>query len=133
VVLLDLCLKSEPAELINDTRKTLKQWSELLLKFALDDSEDQIELIYEIQEYCEKNEKMEKAFQWILHSLYDNDVLTEESILGWSEEQEKANSTDNRFFQQCKKFLKWLKEAEEEDEDDDEDDADDDDDDDDDE
>jgi len=114
-VLLDLCVSNKPTELINATKDILTQWSPLFLKFMLD-QQDQVEVIYHIQEYCEKNDKMEKKFQLILHTLYQNDVLDEASIFSWADEQEKADSAENkRFLLQCEKFLNWLKEAEEDD------------------
>jgi translation initiation factor eIF-2B subunit epsilon len=100
--------------------KNLKKWAPLLRKF-IDSTEDQTELIFKIQDLCEEpgNEKLAKAFELVLDTLFDAEVLDEDSILQWADEMKGADEADQRFYKQSEKFLTWLREASEGDDDDD--------------
>jgi len=77
--------------------------------------------IFSVQDFCEEkgNENFAKIFQTILMCLYDNEVLDEECIFKWADEQrQNAEGEDLRLFNQCKKFLEWLEQAEEDSEED---------------
>jgi hypothetical protein len=106
--------------------KILKKWAPLLRKF-IDSTEDQTELIFKIQDLCEEagNEKLAKAFELVLDTLFDAEILDEDSILQWADEMTGADEADQRFYKQSEKFLTWLREASEGDDDDDGSDADD--------
>lgn len=71
------------------------------------------------QEYCEDEGKaLAPAFQYVLHALYDKDVLEEEAILRWADEQQHASEAEKQLVRQCEKFLTWLREADEDSDDD---------------
>ncbi len=62
------------------------------------------------------------VYQYILHSLYDNDVIGEDAIMQWAGGlQGEGDEEDKAVLKQCDKFLTWLKEAEEDDDDEEED------------
>eukprot|EP01102_Stenamoeba_stenopodia_P018545 TRINITY_DN6807_c0_g1_i2.p1 TRINITY_DN6807_c0_g1~~TRINITY_DN6807_c0_g1_i2.p1 ORF type:complete len:673 (-),score=125.69 TRINITY_DN6807_c0_g1_i2:49-2067(-) len=110
--LLEMCNVGSPTpeELKINLQRTLKKWSGLMKKFVRS-TEDQIEVILEAQEYCEKHRSIEKGFVWILHTLYNCEVLDEDTIFDW---ESRLEGDEQRFAKQCEKFLKWLREAEEE-------------------
>ena len=45
---------------------------------------------------------------------YDQDLLSEESILDWAREKESAGVEDRRFVDMCSDLLAWLEDADEE-------------------
>lgn len=51
-----------------------------------------------------------------IHHLYEKDILTEESILGWHEDLEKNDPV----IPLVKELIEWLEESDEEDEDEEE-------------
>jgi translation initiation factor eIF-2B subunit epsilon len=105
----------EETEFNTSLKNTLTTWGPLLRSF-LNSREDQVELIFKIQELCEQQSrsKLGKAFQLILHTLYESDVLDEEAIQQWAKEVRNAGDVDKALLQQCEPFLRWLAEAEEE-------------------
>jgi hypothetical protein len=80
--------------------------------------EDQTEFIFKMQEYCEGEGKaaFAQAFPNVLMVLYEKDVLAEEAIFDWADEQKEAGEEgeDIELYKKCAKFLAWLKEADEE-------------------
>ncbi|CAL8370814.1 basic leucine zipper and W2 domain-containing protein 1-A [Gadus morhua] len=90
----------------------LKQYS-LLLKAFTSQGLSELTLLLKIQEYCYDNIHFMKTFQKIVVLLYKADVLNEESILKWYNEEHLAKGK-GMFLEQMKKFVEWLKSAEEE-------------------
>lgn len=72
------------------------------------------------QDYCDAHAKYKKIFPIILHTLFNNEVLEEEAIWKWVEEQDD----DKTYVNLSENFLNWLKTADEEDDDDDDEDED---------
>eukprot|EP01094_Clydonella_sp_ATCC50884_P029950 TRINITY_DN957_c0_g1_i1.p1 TRINITY_DN957_c0_g1~~TRINITY_DN957_c0_g1_i1.p1 ORF type:complete len:622 (-),score=225.65 TRINITY_DN957_c0_g1_i1:471-2336(-) len=99
---------------------TFKKWGALFSNF-LDGTDDQVELIYQIQMYCEGEEQRESGissvFQEVLNLLYQLDVIEEEAVLKWAEEHASLPRHERTFVDQCKDFIAWL-ESEDDDEDD---------------
>eukprot|EP01122_Echinamoeba_exundans_P012006 TRINITY_DN4936_c0_g1_i1.p1 TRINITY_DN4936_c0_g1~~TRINITY_DN4936_c0_g1_i1.p1 ORF type:complete len:917 (+),score=193.35 TRINITY_DN4936_c0_g1_i1:62-2752(+) len=97
----------------------LEKWGPVFSKFLMDSSE-QTEFIFRIQEFCERdgNDRFAKLFQNILHKLYDTDVLEEDSILSWADEQVQSGE-DLKLYNQCQKLISWLREADSDDDEDD--------------
>jgi len=111
---------SDPNNTLNAFVKILGQWKDLLAKFVTSE-EDQVEIIWALQDYIEVEGKqgLTKIFEKIIHKLYECDILEEEAILSWvDQEQEEKTYVDL-----CKNFLTWLQQSaeESEEEDDDED------------
>ena len=103
----------EGKPLLLEIQKILKKWSELLKK-NIQSEIDQAELIWALQEFLEKEKEFTRyhsIFQFILHALYDLDIVEEDAIWEWEEEQ-KQQSTISPFLTQSLKFLEWLREAE---------------------
>lgn len=94
----------------------LTKWGPVFAKFLMDE-EEQTEFVFRIQEFCERegNAKFVKFFQNMLHTLYDVDVLTEDAIIAWADEQQESGE-DLQFVSQCKKLLEWLRASGSEDE-----------------
>lgn len=69
----------------------MSKWSKLLAKFVQSD-DDQVEVIWALQDYCEKDgkEKFKAVFPLILHQLYDAEIVAEDSVWKWVEEQKGA-------------------------------------------
>ena len=100
------------------TKAALKRWKPLL-KLFMQLEEDQVEMVFLLQEYCEEEEgePFRKLFSIILHAMYELELLEEDALLRWEEEQSALKSKEERkYLDQCKKFLDWLKEASEEEE-----------------
>jgi translation initiation factor eIF-2B subunit epsilon len=97
----------------------LEKWGLVFSKFLMDASE-QTEFIFRIQEFCERdgNDRFAKLFQNILHKLYDTDVLEEDAILSWADEQVQSGE-DLKLYNQCQKLIAWLREADSDDDEDD--------------
>jgi len=110
--LLDEAKDEKKDKLLQAAQKVLKTWNALLTRFVTNEDE-QVELIWGLQEYCEKPSRdyFTQHFPFILHSLYDAEIIDEEAIWKWVEEQKE--SKDQAFIELSKNFLKWLKESEE--------------------
>ena len=108
-------------------KNVFKKWLELIRLFATD-QDDQLEVIYQLQECCTQDERLTSCFCGMIHSLYEMEVLEEETILRWESEcQEQIEDGDDEeetlekvkaYLKQCKDFLEFLKNAEEEEDDD---------------
>eukprot|EP00735_Rhodelphis_limneticus_P006512 TRINITY_DN18929_c0_g1::TRINITY_DN18929_c0_g1_i1::g.1421::m.1421 TRINITY_DN18929_c0_g1::TRINITY_DN18929_c0_g1_i1::g.1421 ORF type:complete len:682 (-),score=163.39,sp/Q54RF3/EI2BE_DICDI/35.78/1e-136,W2/PF02020.13/6.4e-22,Hexapep/PF00132.19/0.29,Hexapep/PF00132.19/0.059,Hexapep/PF00132.19/0.00016,Hexapep/PF00132.19/22,Hexapep/PF00132.19/0.00058,NTP_transferase/PF00483.18/2.8e-07,Hexapep_2/PF14602.1/0.011,Hexapep_2/PF14602.1/0.045,Hexapep_2/PF14602.1/0.31,NTP_transf_3/PF12804.2/0.022 TRINITY_DN189 len=103
----------QPKQFIVNVKTAIKTWHKLIRRFMFGE-EDQVELILTIEDYCTDHEKMFAVFHHILHVLYDLDVLSEESILQWAEEEEENNTVNKKFLEMCRPLIKWLQEADEE-------------------
>ena len=60
----------------------VKTWAELLNTFC-STGKLELELIYKVQMQCYEDAKLMKLFPEIVRSLYDQDVLAEDTILFW--------------------------------------------------
>lgn len=60
----------------------MKAWAKLLNAFCTS-GKLELELIYKVQVQCYEDAKLMKLFPEIIRSLYDLDVLAEDTILHW--------------------------------------------------
>jgi translation initiation factor eIF-2B subunit epsilon len=92
--LLDVTKEEKQETLLSAVQNLLNRWGVLLTKFIMTD-DDQVELIWGIQDFCEQEgkERYRPIFPIILHSLYDKDILAEDSIWQWVEEAKEAQET----------------------------------------
>lgn len=60
----------------------VKTWAELLNAFCTT-GKLELELMYKVQVQCYEDAKLMKLFPEIIRSLYDQDVLAEDTILHW--------------------------------------------------
>lgn len=60
----------------------VKTWAKLLNTFCTN-ARLELELIYKVQIQCYEDAKLMKLFPEIVRSLYDQDVLAEDTILLW--------------------------------------------------
>jgi hypothetical protein len=60
----------------------VKTWAELLNTFCTS-GKLELELMYKVQMQCYEDAKLMKLFPEIIRSLYDQDVLAEDTILHW--------------------------------------------------
>lgn len=60
----------------------VKTWAQLLNAFCTN-GKLELELIYKVQMQCYEDAKLMKLFSEIVRSLYDQDVLAEDTILHW--------------------------------------------------
>lgn len=60
----------------------VKTWAKLLNAFC-SNGKLELELIYKVQMQCYEDAKLMKLFLEIIRSLYDQDVLAEDTILHW--------------------------------------------------
>ena len=62
--------------------KQVKTWATLLNTFCTS-GKLELELIYKVQMQCYEDAKLMKLFPEIIRSLYEQDVLAEDTILHW--------------------------------------------------
>ncbi|EFA81106.1 bacterial transferase hexapeptide repeat-containing protein [Heterostelium album PN500] len=104
-------------------KSRIQSYSKILEKY-LSEVDIQVDFIFKIQDYCDENDDIKKVVHFVLHELYNTNVLEEEAILSWAEELEgdkEASEEDLQYLKQCSQLIEWLRSAEEEEEDDDED------------
>lgn len=94
-------------------QKTLKQWQKLMLSFVQE--YDMVDILKILEEYLETDfPRYASIFQFLVHNLYDLDIVNEESIFQWESERMALPEENRKFVSQCTKFLDWLKNAEKE-------------------
>lgn len=71
----------------------VKTWAELLNTFCTS-GKLELELMYKVQMQCYEDAKLMKLFPEIVRSLYDQDVLAEDTILHWFR---KGTNTKGRY------------------------------------
>ncbi|KAH9610615.1 hypothetical protein KSS87_009860 [Heliosperma pusillum] len=97
-----------------DKMVVVKMWAELLNTFCTT-GKLELELIYKVQVQCYEDAKLMKLFPEIVRSLYDQDVLAEDTILHWFRKGTNPKGRQT-FVKSLEPFIKWLEEAEEEEE-----------------
>ncbi|KAK3441320.1 hypothetical protein EUGRSUZ_B01418 [Eucalyptus grandis] len=97
----------------NSALRQVKTWAGLLNAFCTS-GKLQLELMYQVQTQCYEDTKLMKLFPELVRSLYDKDVLDEDTIHRWFR---RGSNTKGRqtFVKALEPFVKWLEEAEEED------------------
>ncbi|KAG1330821.1 basic leucine zipper and W2 domain-containing protein 2 [Cocos nucifera] len=97
----------------NAALRQVRTWSKLLNAFCTN-GKLELELMYKVQIQCYEDAKLMKLFPEIIRSLYDLDVLAEDTILHWF--RKGANPKGRQtFVKALEPFVNWLEEAEEED------------------
>ncbi len=110
-------------ELLKRLRARLKEWAPLLARF-LKSEDDQVEALLTLEDFCAEEEVFKgmggsvctPSFAKILHTLYDMDVISEESVLAWAEEKADADESEKKFLNLARPFVDWLEEASSEEE-----------------
>jgi hypothetical protein len=97
----------------NAALRQVKTWATLLNTFCTS-GKLELELIYKVQIQCYEDAKLMKLFPEIVRSLYDQDVLAEDTILHWFRKGSNPKGRQT-FVKSLEPFVKWLEEAEEED------------------
>jgi len=92
--------------------KAARGWAKPL-QLAACSAKGEAELMSRLQSTCYEDMALLKAFPELVRHLYDKDVLSEETILGW---YKKGSNPKGRavFVKDLEKFVQWLQEAEEE-------------------
>ncbi|KAK1257879.1 hypothetical protein QJS04_geneDACA017398 [Acorus gramineus] len=96
----------------NAALRQVKTWAQLLSTFCTN-GKLELELIYKVQIQCYEDAKLMKLFPEIVRSLYDQDVLAEDTILLWFRKGVNPKGRQT-FVKALEPFVKWLEEAEEE-------------------
>lgn len=96
----------------NAALRQVKTWAELLNAFCTN-GKVELELIYKVQVQCYEDAKLMKLFPEIIRTLYDLDVLAEDTILLWFRKGSNPKGRQT-FVKSLEPFVKWLEEAEEE-------------------
>ncbi|KAJ4968131.1 hypothetical protein NE237_014832 [Protea cynaroides] len=96
----------------NAALRQVKTWAELLNTFCTN-GKLELELMYKVQIQCYEDAKLMKLFPEIVRSLYDQDVLAEDTILLWFRKGTNQKGRQN-FVKALEPFVNWLEEAEEE-------------------
>lgn len=92
--------------------RQVKTWATLLNTFCTS-GKLELELMYKVQGQCYEDTKLMKLFPEIVRSLYEQDVLAEDTILHWFRKGTNLKGRQN-FVKSLEPFVKWLEEAEEE-------------------
>ncbi|XP_057539833.1 uncharacterized protein LOC130817888 [Amaranthus tricolor] len=96
----------------NSALRQVKTWAKLLNTYCTS-GKLELELIYKVQSQCYEDTKLMKLFPEIVRSLYDQDVLAEDTILHWFRKGTNPKGRQS-FVKSLEPFVKWLEEAEEE-------------------
>uniref|UniRef100_A0A803KMP8 W2 domain-containing protein n=1 Tax=Chenopodium quinoa TaxID=63459 RepID=A0A803KMP8_CHEQI len=96
----------------NTALRQVKTWAKLLNSYCTS-GKLELELIYKVQIQCYEDAKLMKLFPEIVRSLYDQDVLAEDTILHWFRKGTNPKGRQT-FVKSLEPFVKWLEEAEEE-------------------
>ncbi|XP_011009963.1 PREDICTED: basic leucine zipper and W2 domain-containing protein 2 [Populus euphratica] len=96
----------------NSALRQVKTWAQLLNTFCTN-GKLELELVYKVQMQCYEDAKLMKLFPEIVRSLYDQDVLAEDTILHWFRKGTNPKGRQT-FVKALEPFVKWLEEAEEE-------------------
>ncbi|XP_024926372.2 uncharacterized protein LOC107412532 [Ziziphus jujuba] len=96
----------------NSALRQVKTWAKLLNAFCTS-GKLELELIYKVQMQCYEDAKLMKLFPEIVRSLYDQDVLAEDTILHWFRKGTNPKGRQT-FVKALEPFVNWLEEAEEE-------------------
>ncbi|XP_062183133.1 uncharacterized protein LOC133887199 [Phragmites australis] len=96
----------------NSALRQVKAWAGLLNAFCTS-GRLELELIYNVQTRCYEDAKLMKLFPEIIRTLYDQDVLAEDTILLWFRKGSNQKGRQS-FVKALEPFVKWLEEAEEE-------------------
>ncbi|OAY84125.1 Basic leucine zipper and W2 domain-containing protein 2 [Ananas comosus] len=96
----------------NAVVRQVKTWAKLLNAFCTN-GKLELELIYKIQIQCYEDAKLMKLFPEIVRTLYDQDVLAEDTILLWFRKGTNPKGRQT-FVKALEPFVNWLEEAEEE-------------------
>uniref|UniRef100_A0A0C9RPA7 TSA: Wollemia nobilis Ref_Wollemi_Transcript_5862_1677 transcribed RNA sequence n=1 Tax=Wollemia nobilis TaxID=56998 RepID=A0A0C9RPA7_9CONI len=92
--------------------RQVKAWAKLLSTFCTT-AKLELELMYKVQIQCYEDAKLMKLFPEIIRSLYDQDVLAEDTIMAWFRKGSNPKGRQT-FVKSLEPFVKWLEEAEEE-------------------
>ncbi|WVZ08858.1 hypothetical protein V8G54_022204 [Vigna mungo] len=84
-----------------------------LCNYRLAGGKLELELMYKVQMQCYEDAKLMKLFPEIVRSLYDQDVLAEDTILHWFRKGTNPKGRQT-FVKALEPFVNWLEEAEEE-------------------
>ncbi|CAI7831110.1 unnamed protein product [Closterium sp. NIES-54] len=97
----------------NTALRQLKSWAKLL-EAVCSSAKMELELLYHIQLQCYEDAKIQRLFPEFVRTLYDCDVLAEDTIMLWFR---KGSNPKGRqlFVKALEPFIKWLEEADEED------------------
>eukprot|EP00252_Welwitschia_mirabilis_P016847 TRINITY_DN3744_c0_g1_i1.p1 TRINITY_DN3744_c0_g1~~TRINITY_DN3744_c0_g1_i1.p1 ORF type:complete len:412 (+),score=107.21 TRINITY_DN3744_c0_g1_i1:326-1561(+) len=93
--------------------RQVKTWAQLLNTFCTT-GKLELEIMYKIQIQCYEDAKLMKLFPEIVRSLYEQDVLAEDTIMLWFRKGSNPKGRQT-FVKSLEPFVKWLEEAEEED------------------
>eukprot|EP00475_Leptophrys_vorax_P037727 TRINITY_DN6543_c0_g1_i2.p1 TRINITY_DN6543_c0_g1~~TRINITY_DN6543_c0_g1_i2.p1 ORF type:complete len:434 (+),score=84.41 TRINITY_DN6543_c0_g1_i2:437-1738(+) len=97
----------------NTALRQVKSWAKLF-EAVCSSAKMELELLYHIQLQCYEDAKIQRLFPEFVRTLYDLDVLAEDTIMLWFR---KGSNPKGRqlFVKSLEPFVKWLEEAEEED------------------
>ncbi|XP_010241522.1 PREDICTED: basic leucine zipper and W2 domain-containing protein 2-like [Nelumbo nucifera] len=96
----------------NAALRQVKTWAPLLNTFCTN-GKLELELMYKVQIQCYEDAKLMKIFPEVIRSLYDLDVLAEDTILLWFRRGSNPKGRQT-FVKALEPFVNWLEEAEEE-------------------
>ncbi|CAH2079542.1 unnamed protein product [Thlaspi arvense] len=96
----------------NSVLRQVKSWAPLLNTFC-SSGKLELELMYKIQMQCYEDAKLMKVFPEVVRSLYELDVLAEDTILHWFRKGTNSKGRQT-FVKSLEPFVNWLEEAEEE-------------------
>jgi hypothetical protein len=92
--ILDETKDADEKSVLGAVQKMIATHSGMLAKFV-STPDDQVELVWALQDYSNdpKHEKYKKIFPFVLHALYNHEIVEEDAIWKWVEEQEQEDQT----------------------------------------
>eukprot|EP00164_Ancoracysta_twista_P002647 GFYU01003522.1.p1 GENE.GFYU01003522.1~~GFYU01003522.1.p1 ORF type:complete len:417 (-),score=130.85 GFYU01003522.1:358-1608(-) len=107
------------SQVISSAVSHIKGYTKLMLQFCAKESTERL-LMTMVQAWCYEDPRLQDAFLNVCKLMYDEDVLSEETIKWWyTTPTPNTQKGRSEFSKQLEPFIKWLDEAEEEDSDED--------------
>eukprot|EP00127_Corallochytrium_limacisporum_P002819 Clim_evm32s141 gene=Clim_evmTU32s141 len=110
----------DASNLVGQITEVVQKFKSLIMSF-LSRPEDRLDVIFTLEEVLEAKPEFKVAFQAAMKILYDYDIIDEDTILEWYNDED-IEEDERRNRKLVEQFIEWLEEAEEDSDDDDEDD-----------
>lgn len=101
--------------IVASARAVVARWSPLLEKYT-HSSDDRLEMLLTLQQFCIDNEPFRKIFHVVMQLLYEHNLVLKETALSWERHViEEADSpadvraVELKLVKQAETFINWLR------------------------
>merc|ERR1711998_511183 len=105
--------------------KVIEKYAPVMQKFFVTDQDfasdvgkamlkQQTQCLFEVQLYCHEREFKDKMLANLFSTLYNTEIIEEESFMAWSEDCDDSTPAKAKAVMEANQFLQWLEEQQEE-------------------